>query len=176
MSWSPPQNPTLRFSDTKEHFIFILSISVCPLFQCVRLECRRALKLHSLFWCYGSCISVFGNFLVLFQINWKGNFESNCFDSVYQLNNQCNEMWCMKTTQFVQSILNLVLHFQQTILNITIYCYMHRITMCCDIIVCCSILKLKIIFQLSVQVTWWHSGVHSATSVKIDLLLRISAV
>ncbi len=49
------------------HFIFILSISLCPLFQRVQLKCKSALKFHFSFWCYGSYISVFGNFPIPFK-------------------------------------------------------------------------------------------------------------
>ncbi len=57
---SPCQNPTLKFNDKRKlmHYIFILTISVCPLFQCVQLKCKSALKFHFSCWYFGICVSV----------------------------------------------------------------------------------------------------------------------
>ncbi len=93
------------------HLNFIFSFSCCQLQQCV--------------WWFANTI----------QINWKGNFEFNCFDSICQLIYQYNEVWCMKTTQMVHRnlLLHLFFHFQQTILSIALYHNMNCIAMDRDI-------------------------------------------
>ncbi len=126
--WSPCQNPALKFSDTKELSCTLLS---CFQFQCVQLKCKSSLQFHFSFWCYGSYIHVFGNF-VIFQ-HHSNKLERTFWIKMFwlcQLNYQYNVMWCIKTTQIVHGNLHLFSHFQWTILIIAIYCNMNHIVIC----------------------------------------------
>ncbi len=52
----------IRHKRTLKHVIFILSVSLCPLFQCVQLKCKSSFQFCFSFWCFCSYNSVFGNF------------------------------------------------------------------------------------------------------------------
>ncbi len=81
--------------------IFLTGCELQPLFQCVQLKCKSAFKLHFSFWCYGSYFSVWS--FANIEKNRRGNFELNCFDSIFPLNYLYNVMWCTKTTQNLHS-------------------------------------------------------------------------
>ncbi len=59
--WSPCQNLTWKFSDTKAH---ICTLFPCFQFQYVQLKCKSVFKFHFSFWCYGRYISVLGSFSI----------------------------------------------------------------------------------------------------------------
>ncbi len=125
---SPRQHPAVKFSNTKEH-----SCALFPTFSfCVSSvwvgpgKWKSAPKFQISFRCYGSYIIVFGNI----KINWKRNYELNCFYSICQLNYQYNEMWCTNITQIVHSNFHLFLHFQWTLLNIAIYITIWIVFLC----------------------------------------------
>ncbi len=68
------------------------------------------------------------------QINWKGNFEINCFDLICQLNYQNNEMSRIKTTQIIHSNSHLGYVFTFSVYYFE-YHNMHHFTMYHDIII-----------------------------------------
>ncbi len=97
------KNPALKFSDTKEHLCSLFSYFQ---FQWVQLKWTSALKFNFSFWCYGSYISVLGNFPIPFKSIGKEIFNAIVLTQFFQFSYWYNEMSCMRTTQNVQSNLH----------------------------------------------------------------------